>query len=85
MLAVDDNTSLRKAWIWLNIDVVQHRAVRISNVTSWENVTSSISPNMQAKEEELLLQVKSNTAINSVYYQWVRRGLSQFAEGTATN
>jgi len=28
---------------------------------------------------------KSNTAINSVYYQWVRRGLSQFAEGTATH
>ena len=28
---------------------------------------------------------KSNTEINSVYYQWVRRGLSHFAEGTATH
>jgi len=28
---------------------------------------------------------KSNTAINSVYYQWARHGLSQFAEGTATD
>ena len=27
---------------------------------------------------------KGHTAINSVYYQWVRRGLSQFVEGTVT-
>ena len=37
------------------------------------------------RKRDLCCNDKRHTAINSVHYQWVRRGLSQFAEGTATH
>jgi len=56
----------------------------MSDVTPRELVMSSNIPKMQAGEKESSCKYKINTAINSVYYQGLTRGLSQFAEGTAT-
>ena len=54
ILVVDDSKLIQKCRVsathWRSL-----RAIRTSDVTSWESVTSSRSPNMQAGEEESFL------------------------------